>query len=119
MRGGDGGVRGGGAEQGSEGVERGDGARGDDAVELVLPVPRSQGTGGGDAEQWLDQDSVADAEQLCAARATNVHRFAQDFSGELQVLPFVLRHQNHAYHAVLTLSPSQSHHVVIKIACKM
>lgn len=29
------GVRGGGAEQGFEGVERGDGARGDDAVECV------------------------------------------------------------------------------------
>jgi len=57
-------VRGGGAEQGSEGVERGDGACGDDTVERVLPVSRSQGAGGSDSGQWLDQDSAADAEQL-------------------------------------------------------
>ena len=40
-------MRGGGAEQGPEGVDGGDGARRHDAVERVLSVSGSQGAGSG------------------------------------------------------------------------
>lgn len=35
-------------------------------MEHVSTVPQSEGTGGGDEEQWIDEDFVVDAEQLLA-----------------------------------------------------
>lgn len=100
------GLRGGHSAEGIEGIECGDWARGDDSVERVLSVSGRTGTGSGVAGERSNQDSAPDAEQLLAVCSSNVGRFAQDISGELQILSLQLRYQDHSYNAILKFQVS-------------
>lgn len=81
------GMHSGNSPEGSESIECSDGARGDDTVGRVLLVPWPKGTGRSCQSQWLNQDFVANAEQLLAFCSPNVCWYAQDLSCQFQVLP--------------------------------
>lgn len=92
----------GGGEEGVEGVERGDRARGDGAVEPVLFVRGEEGGGGGGGEQWDGEVTGGAAERLLAGGEADVRRFAESFPVQCkEFLCFLVRHKNYSYYAIL------------------
>lgn len=95
-------MRAGGGEEGVEGVERGDRARGDGAVEPVLFVRGEEGGGGGGGKQWDGKDTGGAAERLLAGGEADVRRFAESFPVQFkEFLCFLVRHKNYSYYAIL------------------